>query len=160
MSPGSFVVVDLAHGAARRAAVASRPGVMSTFRKLLLLVLVVTHLLVGGGALVTCVEQDGGRATELALSACCERPTPEAPRTPATPSITQTSDDCGACIDELVTSPAARPCSDAPGLVIPPASLPDATVELDIEEPAPLARLATLPPDTTPRRMRPALLRP
>lgn len=131
---------------------------MSTFRKLLLLVLMVTHLLVGGGALVSCIEQDGGRATELALALCCARTAPDAPSAP-TPSVTKAADDCGACVDELVSVSAARPSGDAPCLVIPPASLPDETVELELPPELPSFELASLPPDTTPRRLRPALLR-
>ncbi|MBX3465494.1 MAG: hypothetical protein KF878_01180 [Planctomycetes bacterium] len=132
---------------------------MSTFRKLLLIILMVTHLLVGGGALVSCIEQDGGRATELALSLCCERAPSDQPSAPA-PSITPASDDCGACVDELLSSPAARPCNDAPCVVIAPASLPDAIVELELPPTVASFELAALPPDMTPRRMRPAQLRP
>lgn len=157
LNPGRFVVDDVPYGALRGDAVAFRPRVMSTFRKLLLLVLMVTHLLVGGGALVSCIEQDGGRATELALALCCARTASDAPSAP-TPAMTKASDDCGACVDELVSVSAARLSSDAPCLVIPP-SLPDAIVEIELAPMVPSSELDSLPPDTSPRRMRPAFLR-
>lgn len=132
---------------------------MATFRKVILVVLVVTHLLLAGGAFVSCVEDDGSLATEFALAVCCDQPTSDAPSAPEAPaSLTNGADDCGACVDERFMPSVERPHGAAASLSLP-VDVAVASVDLDLSAPSRPAEVAVLPPDTSPRRLRPALLR-
>lgn len=148
---------ELPGGGPRPAAVRSST-LVATLRTLLVLLLVVTHLLVAGGAFVRCAEGDGSLVTELALAVCCEAPgaAPSAPEAPA--SVTDDVDDCGPCADERFGPSVDRPHGAAAS--VPP--LPDvsvASVDLVVPGSSRVEEAAVLPADTSPRHLRPALLR-
>lgn len=132
-------------------------SLMSKLRTVILLVLLLSHFLLGSGFFVSCLEQDGAQSTELALAVCCDTPR-EAPRAPEGSSIGE-SDDCTACVDGRLQPPAERPLGAGPALWIAPDSVVVSSVDIDLAVRASTLDLGSVPPDPSPRQLRPALLR-